>query len=76
MCYRNKNAAKLDAEELAKCRCVLLGCFDPDLTRLERYAPTATGTGFWLLLQVYSTGLLDPRGPWTLAIGDVETAFL
>ena len=76
-CFRNKNAAKGEhAEELAKCRCVLLGCFDPDLTHLERYAPTATTTGFWILLQIYSTGVLDPRGPWLMATGDVETAFL
>ena len=43
---------------------------------MERYAPTATQIGFYILLQVYSTGLLDPRGKWLLATGDVATAFL
>ena len=61
---------------MAKARCVLLGCFDPDLTKLDRYAPTATTTAFWCLMQIYSTGLLDPRGRWRLVTGDVKTAFL
>ena len=62
--------------ELAKARCVLLGCYDPDLTRIERYAPTATQLGFYMIMQLYSTGLLDPDGPWHLVTGDVATAFL
>ena len=27
-------------------------------------------------MQIYSTGLLDPRGKWSLVTGDVKTAFL
>ena len=73
MAFRNKNTSKPTLEELAKCRCVLLGCFDPDLTKLEGYAPTATQIGFFMLLQVYSTGLMDSRGNWTMAVADIQS---
>ena len=60
----------------AKCRAVAIGCNDPDLPFLKRSAPTVSKLAFFVVLQVFASGLLDPLGAWTLGSGDVESAFL
>ena len=69
--YRDKNCGVGDIA--AKCRVVVMGCNDPDLSSLDRNAPTCSRLSFFVVLQFYVTYLTEG---WKLFAGDVEAAFL
>ena len=74
MCYRDKNTGVPPLR--AKARNVVIGCSDPDLANLERHSPTPSRVSFMLVVQIYASGKLDPRGPWKLLGSDATAAFL
>ena len=72
--YRDKRCGRPPLH--AKCRTVAIGCNDPDLKDLNRSAPTVTKLAFFIVVQVFASGLLDPAGEWQLGSADVDAAFL
>ncbi|CAJ1340013.1 unnamed protein product, partial [Effrenium voratum] len=64
----------------AKCRTVVLGCLDLDLSQLDRSSPTPTKFAELTVIQVAASGLcrqVELTGmEWGLWGGDVATAFL
>ena len=64
----------------AKCRTVVLGCLDADLSQLDRSSPTPTKFAELTVIQVAASGLcrqVELTGmEWGLWGGDVATAFL
>ena len=74
-CYRDKLNGRGGEDIQAKCRIALLGCNDPDLYDIERYAPTATTTALHLL-QIAAYNQTAAGGAWQVVTGDVSNAFL
>ena len=80
--YRDKNrgAGPTIEDIMAKCRTVILGCLDPDLSSLNRTSPTPSKFSESIVLQVACSGLngqVENTGKlWRLWSGDVKTAFL
>ena len=77
-CYRDK--AQGQGELRAKCRVVVLGHRDPDLTTISRDAPTPSRLTEHLLLVIYISGrnraFLGDKRVWRLWCADATTAFL